>query len=406
MISDRQRFPQQGLRSAHSGPSQDHARRVLAGRGTRGLGPITMRVGDEVITVLPADPAILDDPVTIVDGPSDDAEVVVEFASPEAFSDFSHEMRTVAGLHVTGAVSHPVGGFAEFDYWEPALRALYHGRPVYDPADIDLADAERSFDWDEVDNDPDVADDLAAFLRRYGWAHVRNVFNAGEIATLNAEVDRVEAAASPDTPGSWWTRDGDGDEQPCQLHYLGLASTVIGALDHDRRVERLVGLSGDDLANHPDRALGTFAVLKRPTAAEGLTNLPWHIDCGLGGHPLTCPGLHLAVQLTASNPDLGAFKIVPGSHDASVRRSDVEAGRCPVVTADTQTGDVTLHMTHAVHAAPAPLSSSTGRRTMYLGFGPQDLENVIGAGQSFDDLITQTSTDGHVRFNAGAPGAV
>ena len=98
MISDRQRFPQQGLRSAHSGPSQDHARRVLAGRGTRGLGPITMRVGDEVITVLPADPAILDDPVTIVDGPSDDAEVVVEFASPEAFSDFSHEMRTVAGL--------------------------------------------------------------------------------------------------------------------------------------------------------------------------------------------------------------------------------------------------------------------------------------------------------------------
>lgn len=42
---------------------------------------------------------------------------------------------------------------------------------------------------------------------------------------------------------------------------------------------------------------------------------------------------------------------------------------------------------------------------MYLGFGPQDLENVIGAGQSFDDLITQTSTDGHVRFNAGAPGA-
>ena len=202
----------------------------------------------------------------------------------------------------------------------------------------------------------------------------RQVFNAGEIATLNAEVDRVEAAASPDTPGSWWTHDGDGDEQPCQLHYLGLASTVIGALDHDRRVERLVGLSGDDLANHPDRALGTFAVLKRPTAAEGLTNLPWHIDCGLGGHPLTCPGLHLAVQLTASNPDLGAFKIVPGSHDASVRRSDVEAGRCPVVTADTQTGDVTLHMTHAVHAAPAPLSSSTGRRTMYLGFGPQDLE--------------------------------
>ena len=402
MISDRQRFPLQGLRAAHQGPSQDHERRVLAGRGTRGLGPITMRVGDEVITVVPADPAIPDNAVTIIDGPSDDAEVVVEFASPEAFSDFSHEMRTVAGLHVTGAVSHPVGGFAEFDAWEPALRALYHGRPVYDPAAIDLTDAERSFNWDDVNNFPDVAEDLASFLRRYGWAHVRGVFSTAEIAKFNAEIGQVEADASPDMPGSWWTHDGDGNEQPCQLHYLGLASRVIGALDHDPRVERFVGLSGTDLVSHPDRALGAFAVLKRPTADEGLTNLPWHIDCGLGGHPLTCPGLHLAVQLTASNPDLGAFKIVPGSHDSSVRRSDVEAGRCPVVTADTQPGDVTLHMTHAVHAAPAPLSRSTGRRTMYLGFGPRALGNVIGPGQAFDDLITQTSADGHVGFDPAA----
>ena len=402
MISDRQRFPLQGLRAAHQGPSQDHERRVLAGRGTRGLGPITMRVGDEVITVVPADPAIPNGAVTIIDGPSDDAEVVVEFASPEAFSDFSHEMRTVAGLHVTGAVSHPVGGFAEFDAWEPDLRALYHGRPVYDPAAIDLTDAERSFNWDDVNNFPDVAEDLASFLRRYGWAHVRGVFSTAEIAKFNAEIGQVEADASPDMPGSWWTHDGDGNEQPCQLHYLGLASRVIGALDHDPRVERFVGLSGTDLVSHPDRALGTFAVLKRPTADEGLTNLPWHIDCGLGGHPLTCPGLHLAVQLTASNPDLGAFKIVPGSHDSSVRRSDVEAGRCPVVTADTQPGDVTLHMTHAVHAAPAPLSRSTGRRTMYLGFGPRALGNVIGPGQAFDDLITQTSADGHVGFDPAA----
>lgn len=404
MISDRQRFPQQGLRSTHQDRARDRARRVLAGRGTVGLGPITMRVGDEVVTVLPADPTIPNDAVTIIYGPSDDAQVVVEFSSPEAFSDFSHEMRTVAGLHVTGAVSHPVGGFAEFDAWEPALRALYHGRPVYDPAAIDLTDAERSFDWDDVNNNLEVAGDLASFLRRYGWAHVRGVFSGAEIAELNAEVDRVEASATPDTPGSWWTHDANGDEQPCQLHYLGLASTVIGALDHDPRVERLLDLSGDDLVNHPDRALGTFAVLKRPTADEGLTNLPWHIDCGLGGHPVSCPGLHLAVQLTASNPDLGAFKIVPGSHDASVRRSDVEAGRCPVVTADTRPGDVTLHMTHAVHAAPAPLNTSTGRRTMYLGFGPRDLENVIGPGQAFDDLITATSADGHVGFDPTAAG--
>jgi hypothetical protein len=154
-----------------------------------------MRVSDEVITVLPADPAIPNDPVTIVDGPSDDAEVVVEFASPEAFSDFSHEMRTVAGLHVTGAVSHPVGGFAEFDDWEPALRALYLGVGVR-PADIDLADAERSFDWDGSTTTPTSPTIWQPSTTLRLGSRAQRV-QRREIATLNAEVDRVEAAASP-----------------------------------------------------------------------------------------------------------------------------------------------------------------------------------------------------------------
>ena len=41
---------------------------------------------------------------------------------------------------------------------------------------------------------------------------------------------------------------------------------------------------------------------------------------------------------------------------------------------------------------------------MYLGFGPRDLENVIGPGQAFDDLITATSADGHVGFDPTAAG--
>ncbi len=47
MISDCQRFPLQGLRSAHHGPAESRRRRLLAGRDTVGLDPITMRVDDE-----------------------------------------------------------------------------------------------------------------------------------------------------------------------------------------------------------------------------------------------------------------------------------------------------------------------------------------------------------------------
>lgn len=393
-MSDSLQFPQQGLRAAHHRPVEDRDRRILAGRGTDRLGPISLRLGEDVVTILPGEE------ITLVDGPSDDAQVVVEFAGAEAFSDFSHELLTAAGLHVTGGITYPVGGFADFDAWEPALRALYQGRPVYDPDDIDLADASRTFRWGEVDDD-----ELSSFLDCYGWAHVRGVFTDAEVAEMQAEVRRAEHSSRPDSPGSWWTRNADGDEVPCQLHYLAMASTVIADLDDDPRIRRLVSLAGDDLVNHPDRALGTFAVLKRPTAADGLTNLPWHIDCGLGGHPVTCPGLHIAVQLTASNPELGAFKILPGSHRSSVRRDLADEDSWPVVTADTQPGDVTLHVPHALHAAPPPQGRSAGRRTLYLGFGPQRLGEAIGPGQAFDDLITQTSADGHVGFDRRAPGA-
>lgn len=384
------RFAPQELRAVHHAAVDDAARRRLAGRGTQGLGPITMRVGDDVLTLHPGDE------VTVRDGADPDAQVAVDFTSPEAFSDFSHELLTAAGLHVTSGVQYRTGGYVELAAWEPALRALYHGRPVFDPAAIDVTDASRTFQW----GDDDAA--LASFIERYGWAHVRGVLSAEEIAEISAEVARAEAAARPDRPGSWWTRDADGNELPCQLHYLGLTSSIIAALDDDPRVRRLLSLTGMGLVPHPDRSLGTFAVLKRASAADGLTNLPWHVDCGLGGHPLTCPGVHIGVQLTASNPRLGAFSIVAGSHASSVRQDHIDLATWPVVTVDTQPGDITLHVQHALHAAPAPEDPHDGRRTLYLGFSPPELLDVIGPGQAFDDLITQTSADGHVTFNVDA----
>ena len=35
---------------------------------------------------------------------------------------------------------------------------------------------------------------------------------------------------------------------------------------------------------------GVTVLWKRPAVTEGLADLPWHRDCGMGGHALNCPG--------------------------------------------------------------------------------------------------------------------
>ena len=104
MMNETTSFPLQDLASAHDGPHIDCARRRLAGRGTSGLVPITLRVGGEAVTIRPGDE------VTILHGDLDDAQLVVEFMSAEAFSDFRHELLTVPGLHVTGGVRYGDAG--------------------------------------------------------------------------------------------------------------------------------------------------------------------------------------------------------------------------------------------------------------------------------------------------------
>ena len=363
----------------------------LAGPGSDGLGPISLRAGAETITIRPGRP------VTIVDGEAPDAVAVVEFVSPRAFTDFYYELRSVPGAQVTGGVRYATGGFAEFDAWEPALRALYQGRPVYDPTVVDRDRMHRVFTHG-VD---DVAE-IGAFVREFGFAVVRSVFTTDEVARIDSAIAQLERDSTPNTPGTWWTTGPDGEGYPCQIHYTTMKAPDIAWIDDDPRMTALRDATYPGLTCHPDRGNGTFAVLKRPGAHAGLTNLPWHIDCGLGGHTLTCPGLHIGIQLTGSNPELGAFSLLAGSHESSVRRDVINGGDLPVVVVTTQPGDVTLHVPHLMHAAPAPKSDGRGRRTLYLGFGRQEVHDVVGPGQSFDDLISATSEDGYVTFDDGA----
>jgi len=385
------RFEVVDLVAVHHG--LDAERRLLAGPGSRGLEPLALCVGDRSVTIVPGEP------VTIVDGIAEGATCVVTFVDAAAFSDFFNELRTVPGAHLAGATRLERGDFGMFHGWEPALRALYQGRPVYDPATVD---------WDRIDTVFTAEDDPAAvgaFVREYGFAVVRSVFDADEIAAIDTAIARLAAESTPETFGTWWTVGSDGEPLVCQMKYTTMRAPEIAWIDTDERMTRLVEATYPGLESHPDRESGTFAVLKQAGATEGLTNLPWHIDCGLGGHTLMCPGLHIGIQLTASNERLGAFRVLPGSHESSVRwAGEIDGWR--TVTVATEPGDITVHVPHALHAAPPPTADGPARRTLYLGFGRPEALELIGPGRAFDDLMSTTADDGFVRFDPdGTAGA-
>ena len=334
---------------------------------------------------------LVDRTVVIERGVAPDAATVVEL-DESAFSAFVAEYLTVPGLHIQGLVRHPVGGYMEFDEWEPVLRFVWSGRPVFDPTTIEHPDPSTAFVWGR-----DRLEDVGAFLSINGFAVVRGVFTPEEVALLDTEIDRLAAAASPTDGDSWWVTGPDGADHVCQLHYTSLTSSAIAAIESDARVRALVDCVDASYVAHPTNGNGHFAVLKNPGSTGGLTDLAWHVDCGLGGHPVLCPSIHIGVQLRSMTPETGEMQFLAGSHLASARRpSGDESVPLPIVAVTAQPGDVTIHVPDAMHAAPPPSGSAEGRRTIYFAFGPPSMAEVFGHKEGYDQMLFKG--DGHVGF--------
>ncbi|MEE2631911.1 MAG: hypothetical protein VX752_07640, partial [Actinomycetota bacterium] len=105
-----------------------------------------------------------------------DAVVAVDL---DAWLGLVSDRDTAPGLFYTDRASVPVGNPLRFMRWEPGLRALVHGLPVFDPDRVDLRDlgggpldTTRSFTLEETG---DTGRDGAAarhFLRTAGYLHV------------------------------------------------------------------------------------------------------------------------------------------------------------------------------------------------------------------------------------------
>ena len=321
----------------------------------------------------------------------EDAATVVELA-PDAFADLVSEAWSVFGLLYADRVTTPKGSFADFARWEAPLQALWFGRPIYGAdtvaalvdGDDNPLDLLRSFSLRDVEG----AKDAAGFLSATGFVVFEQVFDAPEIDALNAVVAEARAKAAPGDGRSWWATRSNGQEVCCRLTYMAKRSPAVARLAEDDRLAAIAALASDELLPCLDRLDGVSVVIKNPDVVTGLSDLPWHRDCGMGGHRILCPGLNVGVQLDHADAANGQLLYLAGSHHHAAQQlaaSDLDG--LPVVAVETEPGDVTVHFGHTLHAAPPPTSATAGRKALYVGYHVPEAFNAIGPGQSYNDVL-------------------
>ena len=332
----------------------------LAARGLRykGLGSLGLEVEGRAIT-------LRDDGRRIaVEGGADAAEAlaVVEAA---ALSELVQDYRTTMGAAMNAQVKMIRGELDTWIGWEPVLRALIDARPVHEagaivPRDPEGAplDLSRSFCLD------DDRDEISRFLHEAGFLHIENVFSEEEMAAVGADLDRALAAAEPDDGASWWAGDSQGVEQPVRVLSFHEKSESLHELLRDDRLQWIGALTGD---GHDASRPGAEGLVKPLDMQTGLSDLPWHKDCGGGGHSYMCSGLTVGISVTGADRRSGALGVVPGSHRANVQTAGIDPSLdLEPLMLETRTGDLTVHCSDTLHMSHRPRDRT--RKVVYTGF--------------------------------------
>lgn len=323
--------------------------------------------------------------------------------SEATFSELLDELLTASGAERTGRARVVRGTLAGWQRWEPAIQALVSGRAIYG-SDVraSLVDAEgrpldllRSFHVDEDE------EEMRWFLETAGYLHLRAVFTADEVARFGAEVERCRAATTPGDPFSWWSVDAAGEELVTRINYLDRFSEALLDLAHEPRLTHFARLAGAELRVCDDRLDGPMVFIKHANVVKGNGDLVWHVDDGIGGHPVMCPLLQAGIQLDAANAANGQLLVLAGSHRYAKHWIGWgEEGDLPVVALDTQPGDLTLHFGDTMHTTPPPTSDDAGRRVLYYKFAEPKTFEWIPAGCHYNDALFRSDATGRVGARA------
>lgn len=312
-----------------------------------GSGAYTYTTGPHGVDIIPGDAT---------------ARTVLEL-SRECWQEIVHEIQTAPGLLYRGEVTCSRGKALRLVTWEPALRAIYNGRPIFDPNAFELTDRHgdpldpaTAF---ALDDDPA---DMAHFLRSAGYLVVKRVFSPTEVSAFREAADALHQTAIEGDRKSWWGKNADGEAVLCRVTNAARAD-AFSDLYREPRITGLIELSDTPLRSR-GRAAGedsATVIFKNPDMVEGLSNLPWHRDCGMGGHALNCPLIITSTFLTPLNEMSGELRMLPGSQSGSCGPIDADDPRAPRgVSLVAEPGDVSLHYGDCMHAAPSPRGHGPG----------------------------------------------
>jgi len=322
-----------------------------------------------------------------VDQEINEAKVVIS-ADAQAWKDLVSEAWSMMGLLIQNRVILEKGNFNHVAAWEAPLQALYNERPIFESENI-RGDFEHEFRLG------DSPAEMGNSLRNLGFIVVREVFGREEILEMSQEVEARRTTATPEDKRSWWATDKDGKEHCCRVTYMNEGSELFSQLAYDRRLSTLAELADERLYPTPDHGDGVSVVIKVPDVVEGLADLPWHRDCGMGGHPLICPGLNIGIQLDDANERSGQLIFLPGSNQFS-GGADVAQITNKAIGVTAQPGDVTVHYGHTLHVAPSPRESGRNRRTVYVSFHKSEYLEALPQGKGYNDVLFSHG-DGRVR---------
>ncbi len=311
-----------------------------------GLPPLGLEVGERAVTLGAAGGALGLRPGTAAAG-------VVVAAEVAACSDLVQDVVSTMGAAMSSQARIIRGSLNDWIGWEPVLRALLDGRPVHEAGDVTFDDGQGgTLDLDRsfgLDDDPA---EMGRFLEQAGFLHLRGVFEEEEMAALGADLDDWFGRVRPGDDQAWWATDGQGRELPVRVLELHEKSATLRRLAADDRFTRIGGLTGDG-----HRYRGSAEGLVKPLdIVRGLSDLPWHKDCGQGGHAYRCNALTCGISVTGADRDSGALGVIPGSH----RANTMATGRDPnldlqPMLLETGTGDVTVHCSDTLHRAHPPV---------------------------------------------------
>jgi hypothetical protein len=392
-------FPPYSFTSFHA----DELPRLVARNGSlvvddlRGVPPMAYRIEDGTTFTWRTTPAGVEAVAGDLDAPT-----LVEL-SEATFSEFLHELLTASGSVRTGRAQVVRGDLTAWQRWEPALRALITGREIYGPhvwaTLVDSGgtplDLHRSF---RVDDD---REEMRHFLAVAGYLHVKAAFTADEIARYAAEVEHARALTPPGDPYSWWSVNADGDEVVTRINYLGRHSRALDQLCFDSRLLHYAQLASPNMRVCDDRLDGPMVFIKNSNVVRGNGDLGWHVDDGIGGHPVMCPLIQAGVQLDHANAANGQLGVLAGSHRYVKHWYQWgDEADLPVVLLETEPGDLTVHYGDTMHTTPPPTADGAGRRALYFKFSEPHTFEWVPPGCHYNDALFRAESDGRLANRA------